>query len=50
MEELKKIKSPYRVCKIEKGYIIECNDVFCFEDGAVTWSEEKQRWIIAFNG
>lgn len=48
MEELKKIKSPYRVCKTEKGYIIECDDVFCFEEGAVIWSEEKQRWIIAF--
>lgn len=29
MEELKKIKSPYKVCKTEKGYIIECNDVKC---------------------
>lgn len=48
MEELKKIKSPYRVCKTEKGYIIECDDVFCFEEEAVIWSEEKQRWIIAF--
>lgn len=48
MEKLKKIASPYRVCKTEKGYIIECNDVFCFEEDAVIWSEEKQRWIIAF--
>lgn len=48
MEELKKIESPYRVCKSEKGYIIECDDVFCYEDDAVIWCEKKQRWIIAF--
>lgn len=48
MEELKKINSPYQVCRTEKGYMIECDDVFCLEENAVIWSVEKQRWIVAF--
>lgn len=48
MEEFKKIDSPYRVCRTEKGYMIECDDVFCLEENAVIWSGEKQRWIVAF--
>lgn len=40
MEELKEIKSPYHISKTENGYIISCNDKFCYENNAIIWNDE----------
>lgn len=46
MEELKEIKSPYHISKTENGYIISCNDEFCYENNAIIWNEENQCRVI----
>lgn len=46
MEELKEIKSPYHISKTENGYIISCNDKFCYENNAIIWNEENQCRVI----